>query len=103
MTKNKKNVTLFSEIAKAVIQATDELNFTSPVITITGFGIPQLCGFWYRFLIHLPAMPAYATGRNERNYRNDSGALYGLGCRPVLPHIGYSCSSKRFSNVLTGD
>ncbi|MDT0678644.1 NAD(P)-dependent oxidoreductase [Autumnicola musiva] len=37
-TKNKKNVTLFSEIANAIIQATDEMNFTSPVITITGFG-----------------------------------------------------------------
>lgn len=37
-TKHKKGVTLFSEIARSIIQATDELNFTNPVVTITGFG-----------------------------------------------------------------
>lgn len=37
-TKNKKAVTLFSEIAKAIPQATAELNFTKPVIIVTGFG-----------------------------------------------------------------
>lgn len=55
-TKNKKNVTLFSEIAKAIIQATDELNFTSPVITITGFGAGEssnYLSFFMRTVIRL--------------------------------------------------
>lgn len=37
-TKNKKATTLFSDIAKALINATDELKFTAPVLIITGFG-----------------------------------------------------------------
>lgn len=37
-TKNKKATTLFSDIAKALITAADELNFSAPIITITGFG-----------------------------------------------------------------
>ena len=55
-TKNKKNVTLFSEIAKAMIQATDELNFSSPVITITGFGAGRssnYLSFFMRTVIRL--------------------------------------------------
>lgn len=37
-TKNKKATTLFSDLAKALITATSELNFLSPVLIITGFG-----------------------------------------------------------------
>jgi putative NADH-flavin reductase len=37
-TKNKKSTTLFSDLAKALITATAELNFLSPVLIITGFG-----------------------------------------------------------------
>lgn len=37
-TKNKKATTLFSDIAKTLTEVTDELNFTSPVLVITGFG-----------------------------------------------------------------
>lgn len=37
-TKNKKATTLFSDIAKALVTVTAELNFLSPVLIITGFG-----------------------------------------------------------------
>lgn len=37
-TKKKKGTTLFSEIAAALIQATDVLDYKKPVIIITGFG-----------------------------------------------------------------
>ncbi|MCD0465111.1 NAD(P)-dependent oxidoreductase [Flavobacterium sp. ENC] len=37
-TKNKKATTLFSDIAKALVTATAELKFLSPVLIITGFG-----------------------------------------------------------------
>ncbi|ACU61233.1 NAD(P)-dependent oxidoreductase [Chitinophaga pinensis] len=40
-TKNKKATHLFSDIAKAVVQLTNELDFSAPVITITGFGAGQ--------------------------------------------------------------
>ncbi|WP_428229917.1 NAD(P)-dependent oxidoreductase [Flavobacterium sp.] len=37
-TKNKKATTLFSDIANTLIKVTDDLNFSSPVLVITGFG-----------------------------------------------------------------
>jgi putative NADH-flavin reductase len=37
-TKNKKATTLFSDIAKMLINVADELNFSAPVLIITGFG-----------------------------------------------------------------
>ncbi|TPG29779.1 NAD(P)-dependent oxidoreductase [Flavobacterium pectinovorum] len=37
-TKNKKATTLFSDIANTLIEVTDDLNFSSPVLVITGFG-----------------------------------------------------------------
>lgn len=37
-TKKKKNTTLFSEIAKALIAIGQELGYTNPVLIITGFG-----------------------------------------------------------------
>lgn len=37
-TKNKKATTLFSDIANTLIQVTDDLNFSSPILVITGFG-----------------------------------------------------------------
>lgn len=55
-TKNKKATTLFSDIAKALIQATEELNFTEPVITITGFGAGEsskYLNFFMRTVIKL--------------------------------------------------
>jgi len=44
-TKNKKGTTLFSDIAKALITATDELKFTAPVLIITGFGSGESAGY----------------------------------------------------------
>lgn len=38
-TKSKKATTLFSDTAKALIQAAAELSFSAPVLAITGFGI----------------------------------------------------------------
>ncbi|ANF52064.1 epimerase [Chryseobacterium glaciei] len=37
-TKNKKATTLFSDIAKTLINVTDEFNFSPPILVITGFG-----------------------------------------------------------------
>jgi Putative NADH-flavin reductase len=37
-TKNKKATTLFSDIANAFVKVAGEINFTTPVITVTGFG-----------------------------------------------------------------
>lgn len=37
-TKNKKKTTLFSDIARTLIIVTEELSFSAPVITVTGFG-----------------------------------------------------------------
>jgi putative NADH-flavin reductase len=37
-TKNKKATTLFSDIANTLLEVTNDLNFSSPVLVITGFG-----------------------------------------------------------------
>jgi putative NADH-flavin reductase len=49
-TKNKKATTLFSDIAKALIKASDELKFTAPVIIITGFGSGESTGYLSFFM-----------------------------------------------------
>jgi putative NADH-flavin reductase len=49
-TKNKKATTLFSDIAKALIRVTDELNFSSSVIIITGFGAGESSGYLSFFM-----------------------------------------------------
>ncbi len=55
-TKNKKATTLFSDIAKTLLKVTDEINFTNPVIIITGFGAGESSGylsFFMRTVINL--------------------------------------------------
>lgn len=49
-TKNKKATKLFSEIAVALIAATNELNYSSPVLVITGFGAGESKGFLSFFM-----------------------------------------------------
>lgn len=55
-TKNKKATTLFSDIAKTVIDVTAELNFSPPVLVITGFGAGEsknYLSFFMRTIISL--------------------------------------------------
>lgn len=55
-TKNKKATTLFSDIAKILIKVTDDLNFSAPVLIITGFGTGEskkYLGFFMRTVISL--------------------------------------------------
>ena len=55
-TKNKKATTLFSDIAKALINVTDDLNFSQPVLIITGFGAGEskdYLSFFMRTVISL--------------------------------------------------
>ncbi|MHC0444779.1 NAD(P)-dependent oxidoreductase [Flavobacterium sp. 3-218] len=55
-TKNKKATTLFSDIAKTLINVADQLNFTAPVLVITGFGAGEsknYLSFFMRTVISL--------------------------------------------------
>ncbi len=55
-TKNKKATTLFSDIAKTLIEVSKDLNFTSPVLVITGFGAGKskaFLDFFMRMVIRL--------------------------------------------------
>lgn len=55
-TKNKKATTLFSAIAETLIQVSRELNFSSPVLIITGFGAGEsknYLSFFMRTVISL--------------------------------------------------
>lgn len=55
-TKQKKNTTLFSSIAKALVIAATETNFNKPVLVITGFGAGDskpYTGFFIRTVIRL--------------------------------------------------
>ncbi|KQB42657.1 NAD(P)-dependent oxidoreductase [Flavobacterium aquidurense] len=49
-TKNKKATTLFSDIASALLKVADELNFSSPVLVITGFGSGESKGYLSFFM-----------------------------------------------------
>lgn len=62
-TKNKKPNTLFSDAAKALVQAGKGLNFKAPVLIITGFGAGKSSGylsFFMRMVIHLFLKNQYA-------------------------------------------
>ncbi|KFF02895.1 NAD(P)-dependent oxidoreductase [Flavobacterium reichenbachii] len=55
-TKNKKATTLFSDIANTLTKAVDELDFSSPVLVITGFGAGEsknYLNFFMRTVISL--------------------------------------------------
>ncbi|KUJ61323.1 epimerase [Flavobacteriaceae bacterium CRH] len=55
-TKNKKANTLFSDIAKTLINVTDELKYSSPVLIVTGFGAGEsknYLSFFMRTVISL--------------------------------------------------
>lgn len=49
-TKNKKATTLFSDIAKTLINVANELNFSEPVLVITGFGAGESKNFLSFFM-----------------------------------------------------
>lgn len=49
-TKNKKATTLFSDIASALIKVTNDLNFSSPILIITGFGAGESKGYLSLFM-----------------------------------------------------
>ncbi|MCS3552389.1 MULTISPECIES: NAD(P)-dependent oxidoreductase [unclassified Sphingobacterium] len=49
-TKNKKATTLFSDVAKALISVTADMNFSSPVLVITGFGAGESKGYLSFFM-----------------------------------------------------
>ncbi|WP_343609195.1 NAD(P)-dependent oxidoreductase [Chryseobacterium oranimense] len=62
-TKNKKATKLFSEIATNLIEVGKELNFSSPVLVITGFGAGESKGylsFFMRTVITLFLKDQYA-------------------------------------------
>ncbi|MFH7015582.1 NAD(P)-dependent oxidoreductase [Flavobacterium sp. FlaQc-47] len=62
-TKNKKATTLFSNIAKTLISVADEVNFTEPVLVITGFGAGEsknYLSFFMRLVISLFLKDQYA-------------------------------------------
>ena len=55
-TKNKKATTLFSDIASTLIKVTNDLNFSSPVLVVTGFGAGEsknYLSFFMRTVISL--------------------------------------------------
>lgn len=55
-TKNKKATTLFSDIANTLVKVTDDLEFSSPVFVITGFGAGEsknYLSFFMRTVISL--------------------------------------------------
>lgn len=49
-TKNKKPTTLFSDIAPAIVKVAEEINFSAPIITITGFGAGESKGYLSFFM-----------------------------------------------------
>lgn len=49
-TKNKKPNTLFSDTARALVDAGAELNFKSPILVITGFGAGESSGYLSFFM-----------------------------------------------------
>lgn len=63
-TKNKKATTLFSDIANTLVKVSNELNFASPVLVITGFGAGEskkYVSFFMKTVISLFLKDQYAN------------------------------------------
>ena len=63
-TKNKKATTLFSDIANTLIKVTDDLNFSAPVLVVTGFGAGEskkYLSFFMRTVISLFLKDQYSN------------------------------------------
>ncbi|WP_426479313.1 NAD(P)-dependent oxidoreductase [Chryseobacterium sp. CBSDS_008] len=100
-TKNKKGVTLFSDIAKTLIQVSFELNFTSPVLVITGFGAGEskkYVSFFMKTVISLFLKEQYSDKTNMEEIITKSAVKWEI-IRPGMLTNGSPTSTFR---AITG-
>lgn len=102
-TKNKKATTLFSEIATTLIEVCRELNFTSPVLVITGFGAGESEGylsFFMRTVISLFLKDQYTDKTRMENLITKSSLKWEI-VRPGMLNNDESLSTFRILKDLS--
>lgn len=100
-TKNKKATTLFSDIANTLIKVTDDLNFSSPVLVITGFGAGQsknYLSFFMRTVISLFLKDQYINKTIMEEIITKSSLKWEI-IRPGMLTDGYASSTYK---VISG-
>ena len=100
-TKNKKATTLFSDIAKTIIDVTAELNFSSLVLVITGFGTGEsknYLSFFMRTIISLFLKDQYINKTEMEELIKKSHLKWEI-IRPGMLTNGSATSTYR---VLSG-
>lgn len=101
-TKNKKATTLFSDIAKTLINVTDGQSFSSPVLVITGFGAGEskdYLGFFMRTVISLFLKDQYVNKTIMENLITSSSLRWEI-VRPGMLTDGDLTSSFRVLSSL---
>jgi len=101
-TKNKKATTLFSDIAKTLINVTDELNFSPPILVITGFGAGEsknYLSFFMRTVISLFLKDQYINKTEMEELITKKSSLKWEIIRPGMLTKGSATSSYK---VLSG-
>jgi len=101
-TKNKKATTLFSDIAKTLILVSSELNFSSPVFVITGFGAGEsknYLSFFMRTVISLFLKDQYINKTEMEELIVKSDLKWEI-IRPGMLTNGSAASTYKVLSVL---
>ncbi|MDQ0594367.1 putative NADH-flavin reductase [Chryseobacterium ginsenosidimutans] len=104
-TKNKKATTLFSDIAKTLINVTDELNFSSPILVITGFGAGEsknYLSFFMRTVISLFLKDQYINKTEMEELITKSNLKWEIIRPGMLTNGGATSSYKVISGLQKG-
>lgn len=104
-TKNKKATTLFSDIAKTLINVTDELNFSSPILVITGFGAGEsknYLSFFMRTVISLFLKEQYINKTIMEELITKSTLKWEIIRPGMLTNGGSTTSYKALSGLKKG-
>lgn len=101
-TKNKKATTLFSDIAKTLIDVANELNFSLPVLVITGFGAGEsnnYLSFFMRTVISLFLKEQYINKTEMEELITNSHLKWEI-IRPGMLTNGSATSTYRVLSEL---
>ncbi len=104
-TKNKKATTLFSAIAETLIQVSRELNFSSPVLIITGFGAGEsknYLSFFMRTVISLFLKDQYINKTEMEELITKSNLKWEIIRPGMLTNESATSTYKVLSGVQKG-
>ncbi|MBF4483470.1 NAD(P)-binding oxidoreductase [Flavobacterium sp. CSZ] len=104
-TKNKKATTLFSDIASTLIKVTNDLNFSSPILVITGFGAGEskkYLSFFMKTVISLFLKDQYINKTKMEEIITNSSLKWEIIRPGILTNHDAALAYKAISGIQKG-